>query len=127
MDLHYDDKPVGRVLSRREAIKLFSGAGALLIGGAGWMRLVFAQDATSIPKATQAVATCVVKPAETEGPYFVEEMLKRLDIRVDPVDGTAKDGVPLHLKFRVMQLSSDTCTPLPNAQVDIWHCDALGT
>jgi protocatechuate 3,4-dioxygenase beta subunit len=37
-----------------------------------------------------------------------------------------KDGVPLQLAFQVSQLSNNSCTPLPNAIVDIWHCDALG-
>jgi len=127
MDFYDDDKSIGRVLSPREVMKMPGGASALLIGGISWTRLVFAQDTTAIPEATEAAASCVVRPAETEDPYFVDEMLNRFDIRVDPSDNSVKDGIPLHLQFRVMQIDSDTCTPLPGAQVDIWHCDALGS
>ena len=82
---------------------------------------------TATPEATEtAVPACIVRPAETEGPYFVDEMLNRSDIRIDPTDGSVKDGVPLRLKFRVSEIGTDTCTPLEGAQVDIWHCDALG-
>ncbi len=62
----------------------------------------------------------------TEGPYFVDEKLNRSDIRPDPSDGTVKEGVPLGLVFNVSQINSSGCTPLAGAQVDVWHCDALG-
>src|SRR5712692_7734831 len=44
--------------------------------------------ATQTPSSTAAVATpaCVVKPALTEGPYFVDEKINRSDIRSDPSD-----------------------------------------
>jgi protocatechuate 3,4-dioxygenase beta subunit len=35
-------------------------------------------------------------------------------------------GLPLTLDFAVSAYSSAACTPLQNAQVDIWHCDANG-
>jgi protocatechuate 3,4-dioxygenase beta subunit len=72
-----------------------------------------------------AVPSCVVRPELTEGPYFVDEMLNRSDIRADPSDGSVKEGVLLSLAFRVSQVGSN-CTPLEGAQVDVWHCDALG-
>jgi protocatechuate 3,4-dioxygenase beta subunit len=68
---------------------------------------------------------CVVRPAQTEGPYFVDEKLNRSDIRGDPSDQSTKAGVPLRLEFRVSQIAG-ACTPLSGAIVDIWHCDALG-
>lgn len=46
-ELHDDDTPVGRLLSRREAIALFGGAGAALIAGMGVTRIAFAQAATA--------------------------------------------------------------------------------
>lgn len=124
IDIHDDDKPVGRVLTRREILSLFGGAGAAVLVGGGFMR-VLAQDATAEATA-DAIAACVVRPEMTEGPYFVDEMLNRSDIRVDPSDGSIKDGVPLYLTFRVSLMSANACTPLEGAQVDIWHCDALG-
>lgn len=30
------------------------------------------------------------------------------------------------MTFNVSQVSADGCVALPNAQVDIWHCDAFG-
>jgi protocatechuate 3,4-dioxygenase beta subunit len=126
MELHDDDKPVGRVLSRREVIKLLGGAGTLLIGGAGLFKIALAQseataEATVLP-------SCIVRPAMTEGPYFVEEEgLNRFDLRIDPVNGIIKEGTPLHLRFAVSQVSDTACEPLPGAQVDVWHCDALGS
>jgi protocatechuate 3,4-dioxygenase beta subunit len=73
------------------------------------------------------VPACVVTPQLTEGPYFVDEMLFRSDIRSDPTTGAIKEGVPLHLSFRTVQVGSDAaCTPLAGAVVDVWQCDALG-
>jgi protocatechuate 3,4-dioxygenase beta subunit len=67
-----------------------------------------------------------VRPEQTEGPYFVDEMLDRSDIRSDPSDGSVKEGLPLQITFKVSQVGSEACTPLAGATVDIWHCDALG-
>lgn len=77
---------------------------------------------------TQSVSTpaCVVKPEQTEGPYFVDERLNRSDIRSDPSDGSVRAGVPLQLVFQVTQIGNGTCTPLSGAIVDVWHCDAEG-
>ncbi|MBD1921787.1 intradiol ring-cleavage dioxygenase [Microcoleus sp. FACHB-831] len=70
--------------------------------------------------------TCVVKPQQTEGPYFVDEKLNRSDIRSDPSNGAVKQGIPLRLVFRVSGIDDRSCTPLRGATVDVWHCDALG-
>ncbi len=120
---HDDDQPVGRVLSRREMLALLGGGGAALIAGLSLPRIVSAQTAT--PTAT-ALPACVVRPELTEGPYFVDGMLNRLDIRVDPSDGSIKEGVPLRLIYRVQDVTGGVCAPLAGAQVDVWHCDADG-
>jgi protocatechuate 3,4-dioxygenase beta subunit len=70
--------------------------------------------------------TCVVRPEMTEGPYFVDEMLNRSDIRIEPSDGSVKAGTILRLIFNLSAVSADACTPLEGAQVDVWHCDATG-
>ncbi len=116
-------------LSRRTALSLIGGATAAvsLVGIGG--KAVFEKVGLSLSETTGQPLVpppCVVKPQQTEGPYFVDEQLKRFDIRADPSDGSVKEGVPLHLNFQVSQLQGDTCTPLPNAIVDIWHCDARG-
>jgi protocatechuate 3,4-dioxygenase beta subunit len=84
-----------------------------------------ATGATAGP-AAGTIPSCVVRPEQTEGPYFVDDKLNRSDIRPDPSDGSVKAGVPLQLRFNVSQVSSNGCTPLSGATVDIWHCDALG-
>ena len=71
-------------------------------------------------------AQCVVTPALTEGPYFVDEMLSRSDIRTDPATGTTRPGVPLQLTLALSQVGSSGCGALAGALVDMWHCDALG-
>ena len=83
---------------------------------------------TQTPLKTTPTTTpsCMVKPQQTEGPYFVDEKLNRSDIRSDPSDDSVKQGVPLRLVFHVSEVNARSCTPLTGATVDIWHCDALG-
>ena len=82
--------------------------------------------ATATPAPTTAAAiTCVVTPDETEGPYFVDEMLNRSDIRPDPTSGDVTAGIPLALTIRVYKVGT-SCEPLAGALVDIWHCNADG-
>ncbi len=73
-----------------------------------------------------ALPACVVRPDQTEGPYFVDEKLNRSDFRVDPADQSIKPGVPLRLAFHVSQVAGGACEPLIGAMVDVWHCDASG-
>lgn len=65
-------------------------------------------------------------PALTEGPYFVDELLNRSDIRVDPVTSVVQPGLPMYLTVNVSQLNSCVIAPLTGAFVDIWHCNAAG-
>ena len=73
------------------------------------------------------IAGCIVSPEQTEGPFFVDERLNRSDLRVDPSNNSVSPGVPLKLTLFVSQIKNNTCTPLPGATVDVWHCDALGS
>jgi protocatechuate 3,4-dioxygenase beta subunit len=68
----------------------------------------------------------VVRPEQTEGPYFIDEKLNRSDIRSDPSDGALRPGMPLRLEFQVSRISGNSCSPLGGAIVDVWQCDALG-
>jgi protocatechuate 3,4-dioxygenase beta subunit len=74
----------------------------------------------------EAPSGCVVRPQQTEGPYFVDERLNRSDIRSDPATGAEKPGSALQLVFRVSEVSGGRCAPLGGATIDVWHCDALG-
>jgi protocatechuate 3,4-dioxygenase beta subunit len=85
-----------------------------------------AQPTFNAEAVNRTLPACVVRPELTEGPYFVDEQLKRADIRTDTSDGSEKEGVPLALTFNVSQVSNTACSPLAGAQVDVWHCDALG-
>lgn len=75
-------------------------------------------DATADSSATPTTAMCVLTPELTEGPYYLDDLLVRSDIT------EGKAGIPLDLKITV--LNSTSCTPIENAAVDIWHCDANG-
>jgi protocatechuate 3,4-dioxygenase beta subunit len=74
----------------------------------------------------QSQSSCIVRPEQTEGPYFVDEGLHRSDIRSDSSNGTITPGIPLALTLTVSRFHAQDCGPLPGAQVDIWHCDAMG-
>ena len=114
----FDDSPMARLLSRREVVTLLGATGALwLMGGSLFSRQ--AVVGTPLP-------ACVVRPEQTEGPYFVDERLNRSDIRSDPTTGHVKLGAPLALTLQIFLVGSGDCQPLVGAQVDIWHCDALG-
>ena len=66
-------------------------------------------------------------PQQTEGPYFVDGMPNRSDIRSDPSDGSVQQGIPLHLIIHVYGLNKNgSCTPLKGAKVDIWHANPQG-
>lgn len=127
-ELNDDDAPVGRILTRREALILLGGAGAAgffsLAGcnSGSDSRIAFAASTDS----SKSSATCAAKPEMTEGPYFVDEKLNRADIRGDTRSGSLRPGSELALTFAVSRIQPGACTPLAGAQVDVWHCDALG-
>ena len=136
-----DDKPIGTILNRRDVLKILGLGSAATVMAACAPDVIETLSPTTIPAETLAVPTsasaattaasvpvpaCVVRPKMTEGPYFVDEMLNRSDIRSDPSDGAVSVGAPLELTFNVSQVSANGCVVLPNAQVDIWHCDAFG-
>ena len=106
-----------QAITRRRAFGLAGAASATYlfarIGG-----VLPTDDAVAAP-------SCVLTPAKTEGPYFVDERLKRSDIRVDPTDGTVQAGKKLTLKFVVVHADGE-CAPVSGAQVDVWHANASG-
>lgn len=60
---------------------------------------------------------CILTADATEGPYFVRSAIRK-DIR------EGKEGKELSLKFKVSNAAD--CTPVSNATVEIWQCDAEG-
>jgi len=124
--MHSDDEPVGRILNRRQALAVLglAGAGLTVLGSAG---VAHASIGSATTESVSAGAVdCVAKPEMVEGPYFVDEGLNRSDIRVDTSDGSLSDGTKLTLDLDVLQITDGVCAPLPDAMVDIWHCDAYG-
>jgi len=129
-----DDRPIGRILSRREVLSLLGGTALIAacapatLSPSATATSAGTAAATAAPAASNVVAlpSCVVRPALTEGPYFVDEKLNRSDIRSDPSTNAVKPGVTLALTFVVSKVSGSSCAALANATVDAWHCDALG-
>jgi protocatechuate 3,4-dioxygenase beta subunit len=106
--------------TRRQTLGIAGAAGgAYLVGsgrGGGPLRDLLGAGAED---AAAQTPNCVLTPNKTEGPYFVDELLNRSDIR----DGQA--GVPLDLTINVLRADA-SCTPVEGAVVDIWHCNADG-
>src|SRR5262249_44283949 len=61
---------------------------------------------------------CVMTPAETEGPYYLNLNLLRQDIT------EGQPGLPTRLLISVVHAAD--CTPVANATVDVWHANAPG-
>lgn len=113
-----NDHRMGHMLSRREAVALLGATGAAWLLG----------EHRAPPPALAGLASpaCIVRPEQTEGPYFLDEKLNRSDIRSDPSTKHVKAGTPLMLTFQIMRIGAESCLPLSGALVDIWHCDAMG-
>ena len=112
--------------ARREVVRLlgsFAAAGMLGCGGNGARA---ASESSPTEASPSLGASCVVRPQQTEGPYFVDEKLNRSDLTTDPATGAVRPGVPLSIAFRVSRTSAGLCGPLGGALVDVWQCDALG-
>jgi protocatechuate 3,4-dioxygenase beta subunit len=122
--------PKIRYLTRREMLGLMgSTAVAVTLAGCGGGGDGSGQSSGQAGSGQTGTATetasttCVVRPEQTEGPYYVDTGLDRSDIREN------REGVPLDLTFnvsRVDQGNAAACGPLAGAVVDVWHCDALG-
>lgn len=102
-------------LNRR---KVVTAIAVTAVGGVMLPRAIFAQaaDAETAPLLLDA-DVCVITPEVTEGPYYFDPALVRSDIT------EGKRGVPVTFRLQVVD---ESCAPLENARVDIWHCDASG-
>jgi protocatechuate 3,4-dioxygenase beta subunit len=94
------------ILTRRHVIQ---GAGVLLAGCGG-------SNAKSTGTATPTGTACELTCAATIGPCYAKT-IERKDIS----EGVA--GLATRLSFVVVDLS---CTPLANAEVDVWHAAPKG-
>ncbi|WP_436788710.1 protocatechuate dioxygenase [Yinghuangia sp. YIM S10712] len=130
------DHHEGQRVSRRTALAGIGsiGLGALLSacsgskgGGSAQATTTTGASASISPQASAAMDhtglfenanTCTLTPQTTQGPYYFDADKVRSDIRED------REGVQLRLAIRVQD--SETCQAIPNAVVEIWHCDEAG-
>lgn len=107
----HDHADRGSVVTRREALALFTAPFLLAVAGCG--------DPAAAEDGPFA-GSCVVRPEMTEGPFYLDADLLRRDIR------EGRPGVPLALAIGVFRATATSCEPLPGALVDVWHADAAG-
>ncbi|MFD5861062.1 intradiol ring-cleavage dioxygenase [Streptomyces chartreusis] len=110
-------------LTRRKVV--VAGAGAAVAVGVGGTLAAgaFAGEksaaGTTASASGSASESCYKLTSETtEGPYYIDADKLRKDITED------QEGIPLTLRLKV--IDAETCKPIRNAAVDIWHCNALG-
>lgn len=117
-----DDAMVGRIVSRREALRAVArgGLGLALVGAGRTIGI-----ASPVQGAGQKVHL-VASPILTEGPFFVDENLNRSDLTKGSTRPSVKNGVPLQVSFTLLKLSGSDHTPLSQAHIDVWHADAIG-
>jgi protocatechuate 3,4-dioxygenase beta subunit len=110
---------IERSITRRQVIK---AAGA---AGAGYVLVPRLTGVLGEAPAIAASQCAKLTPALTEGPYWVNTMLHRSDVRSNSHGGGHQAGVPLALTINVVD-SSNGCKPLNGVAVDIWHANANG-
>jgi protocatechuate 3,4-dioxygenase beta subunit len=92
--------------------------------------------------ATSTNKTCTLTPSlievegtpqQTQGPYFVDGMPNRSDLRSESSDSSIQDGIPLRLNINVYEVNgfangntSGLCIPFSGAKVDIWEANPQG-
>ena len=112
-------------MTRREALGAAGTAGVGLLAAPAALTAL-GELLTAAPAGAAAVA---VTPSMTEGPYWIDEMLRRFDVRANTASaaasaGVAQVGVPLALTIKVLDATSGN--PINGAHVDIWHANAYG-
>jgi protocatechuate 3,4-dioxygenase beta subunit len=113
-------------MTRRQALGLAGSAGAaLFVARAGLPKTLGALTAEDAVAASAALT-----PTMTEGPYWIDELLRRSDIRANTSSatsnaGAAQDGVPLALKINVLDADNGN-KAVNGAHVDIWHANGYG-
>ncbi|MFI7125179.1 intradiol ring-cleavage dioxygenase [Nonomuraea sp. NPDC050153] len=110
----------GQRVSRRRLIAGISslGLGAVLSAPGARAGAASRPPTADLTSLFARSRVCGLTPAATQGPYYFDADKIRSDIRED------KPGVRLRVGIRVQD--SETCSPMSNAVVEIWHCDAAG-
>lgn len=117
-------------ISRRRALTILAGAslGAVAAacsrgtdsprGSAATSNAPTGGSTSSPAAAPAAQADCVLTPEMTEGPFYLDLNMIRRDIT------EGRPGTPLTLDLTVVD--AESCVPLKDAAVDVWHTDASG-
>ena len=119
----------GQRVSRRGIIAGISsvGLGSLLAACGSGAPVTTSTGETVTPQATtladlgslfEGANTCSLTATTTQGPYYFDADKIRSDIRED------RQGRRLRLAIKVQD--SESCAPVGNAVVEVWHCDAAG-
>lgn len=113
-------------LTRRQALVILGATGMSTLAGCPTETTGDNSTTNANTNSGDGTPSCVLTPEATEGPYFVDELLNRSDIRSDTATGDVEDGVRLRLRITVYQKDSGACSALEGAVVDVWHCNAEG-
>lgn len=103
-------------MNRRDAFKAVAvtASGGLLMSQQAFAREAGASQTSAL---LQGADVCAIIPEVTEGPYYFDPAMERVDIT------EGRPGIPMRVRLQVVDAS---CLPMPGARVDIWHCDATG-
>lgn len=121
----HDDDLSSPVTGRRQILRRAGALGVmgLMAGGAPLTALADAArsagfDLSDMIDDPTVQGLCSLTPTETSGPYYLDLELLRQDIT---------EGLPgLAARLLIQVVRTSDCAPIPNAAVDIWHCDAGG-
>jgi protocatechuate 3,4-dioxygenase beta subunit len=125
MDHRDPEQSTRRAVTRRRFAAGLVGGIAAVVGGVGGCRAgaspgpASAAGTDSGGGTTATRPACTLYPQQTAGPFYLD--LDRL--RGDITEGRA--GTPLTLSLQVVNANA-SCSPVANAVVDVWHCDASG-
>ncbi|HEY0427075.1 MAG TPA: hypothetical protein VGC76_04635 [Pyrinomonadaceae bacterium] len=112
------------VLAKSLRVGFGFGLGALALGSLGDLSPLSSKAANNLTAddlSYAATEPCVLTCAATLGPCYYNTGLVRRDITEA---SAGKVGMPTRLAFRIV--NADTCEPIPNASIDIWHTDNNG-
>ncbi|CAF1349450.1 unnamed protein product [Adineta steineri] len=72
---------------------------------------------SAVKRCARAAHSCLLASEAVEGPYYWNSTVRN-DITEN------RPGIPLRLSITVVDIRS--CLTIPNAVVDLWHCDGIG-
>jgi protocatechuate 3,4-dioxygenase beta subunit len=113
-----------RPITRRQALGAAGTAGVALLVARGPLSALGELVAAAPAAAATKAGTVAVTPTMTEGPYWIDELLRRFDVRASSGSSTTQSGIPLAVKINV--LDAATGGAINGAHVDIWHANAYG-